>query len=743
MSEVQYKFAEFQLDCASFELRRQGRAQKSERISLERIPMELLILLLERQGSVVTRQEIVDRLWGKDVFVDTEHGINTAIRKVRQALKDDPDNPRFIHTVSGKGYRFVAEKNGRPETPELVEGRTPGTSSGPDIPTALPSALTNVCPIESHVAPGLFKVETSPPAKHVPSRRRAGLTPWVIALLLCVATALGVRLSKFLRNLDEIQSQDTNGVRVIPLTSLPGREISPSFSPDGSQVVFGWDGGNGTGMEPFDLYVKAIGSESVERLTNNPAEWIVPAWSPDGGTIAFARSGQSNSGILLIPSRGTGGERRLADTVFTYTPPITLNWSPDGKYLTYYSADRPYVLTVATGTVRVLALPPGCHSAYAPTFSPDGKTIAFNCYINDLSNDVYIVPTAGGPARMLATVNSPVPPPMTWTNDGQRILLTTDFGELLEIEKAGGKPRRLMFAQDAFQPTVSRRGSRLAYVKTYFQTTLVKIRIDAKPSAPAILVPSSRAQRNPNISPDGKRIVFESERAGVGEIWRANTDGTDLVQLSDFRSLTGTPRWSPDGREIVFDSRESGQARLYLVDPETAIPRRIPMEVPGSVPSWSRDGRYIYFSMGSAGSGGLYKIDEHGGNAILISNTPGLNVQEARDGKLYFDDRVDDGEIHVKDGLDGEERPLKGMPKVRFPNDWVLTPTGIYFNNRGPKSASISFFEFALGRVTRRIPLKLAPPIWGGLSVSPDGAWLICAQPGDQESDLMLVEGFH
>jgi len=112
MSESQYKFAEFQLDCATFELRRQGRTQKSERISLERIPMELLILLLERQGSVVTRQEIVDRLWGKDVFVDTEHGINTAIRKVRLALKDNPDNPRFIHTVSGKGYRFVSEKNG-------------------------------------------------------------------------------------------------------------------------------------------------------------------------------------------------------------------------------------------------------------------------------------------------------------------------------------------------------------------------------------------------------------------------------------------------------------------------------------------------------------------------------------------------------------------------------------------------------------------------------------------------------
>jgi DNA-binding winged helix-turn-helix (wHTH) protein len=129
MPESQYKFAEFQLDCTIFELRRQGPAHKSDRISLERIPMELLILLLERRGSVVTRQEIVDRLWGKDVFVDTEHGINTAIRKVRQALKDDPDNPRFIHTVSGKGYRFVTEKHGDATHAAAVPPETPQSTT--------------------------------------------------------------------------------------------------------------------------------------------------------------------------------------------------------------------------------------------------------------------------------------------------------------------------------------------------------------------------------------------------------------------------------------------------------------------------------------------------------------------------------------------------------------------------------------------------------------------------------------
>src|SRR5258707_8270915 len=103
-----YKFGEFDLDRARFELRRNGRVLK-----LERIPMELLILLAEKDGNVVSRQEIVERLWPKEVFVDTEHGINTAIRKIRAALHEDAEQPRFVVTVLGKGYRFVAEsKNG-------------------------------------------------------------------------------------------------------------------------------------------------------------------------------------------------------------------------------------------------------------------------------------------------------------------------------------------------------------------------------------------------------------------------------------------------------------------------------------------------------------------------------------------------------------------------------------------------------------------------------------------------------
>jgi len=101
-----YQFGNFQLNVARYELRRNGRVLK-----LEKIPMELLILLVGRHGELVSREEIIAKLWGRDVFIETEHGVNTAVRKIRQTLGDDPEQSRFVQTVVGKGYRFVAAVN--------------------------------------------------------------------------------------------------------------------------------------------------------------------------------------------------------------------------------------------------------------------------------------------------------------------------------------------------------------------------------------------------------------------------------------------------------------------------------------------------------------------------------------------------------------------------------------------------------------------------------------------------------
>ena len=132
------RFDEFEVDLRGYQLRRSGRTLK-----LERIPMEVLFLLVERRGQLVTREEIIEKLWGKDVFLDTDNAINTAIRKIRQVLKDDPEQPRFIQTVTGRGYRFIGqipEDVGPPAQAPVQE--PPVSSSSPKAAT--PGATTDI-----------------------------------------------------------------------------------------------------------------------------------------------------------------------------------------------------------------------------------------------------------------------------------------------------------------------------------------------------------------------------------------------------------------------------------------------------------------------------------------------------------------------------------------------------------------------------------------------------------------------
>lgn len=103
-----FRFGEFELDTAAYALSRAG-----ERIRLEKLPMELLMLLVARAGTLLERREIQASLWGSDVFVEHDSATNTAVRKIRQALGDDADTPRFVETVVGKGYRFIAPVEGR------------------------------------------------------------------------------------------------------------------------------------------------------------------------------------------------------------------------------------------------------------------------------------------------------------------------------------------------------------------------------------------------------------------------------------------------------------------------------------------------------------------------------------------------------------------------------------------------------------------------------------------------------
>jgi TolB-like protein/DNA-binding winged helix-turn-helix (wHTH) protein/Flp pilus assembly protein TadD len=180
-----YRFGPFHLDLVAYQFRQQER-----RVHLERRPMELLILFLERRGELVTRQDIVARLWDQDVFVDIEAAVNTVVWKLRSALRDSPESPRFIETVPGKGYRFIASV-------EIISGAGEASSPGPEagvLPLSMPGVVAEpAAPQIVHLVneatakPGKPEA-VSPPSKNAAPwwRRAAAARRVTVALVLLV-----------------------------------------------------------------------------------------------------------------------------------------------------------------------------------------------------------------------------------------------------------------------------------------------------------------------------------------------------------------------------------------------------------------------------------------------------------------------------------------------------------------------------------------------------------------------------
>ena len=226
MAVTVFEFDVFTLDCDRFELCRAGRSVK-----LERIPMELLILLARRNGHLVTRTEIAEYLWDKEVFVDTEHGINTAIRKIRQALRDDPEQSRFVQTVTGKGYRFIAPIVEVRES--LIEEESRSSSAQPRD-----RRVGDARPTRGGVGiqePIVNRVEL-PSETEAQSLRSSGLRVWPVALgasagfaLLILVIALGVRGLRN-RSVSRTTPPRISSLAVLPLDNLSGDPAQDYFA---------------------------------------------------------------------------------------------------------------------------------------------------------------------------------------------------------------------------------------------------------------------------------------------------------------------------------------------------------------------------------------------------------------------------------------------------------------------------------------------------------------------------------
>jgi serine/threonine protein kinase len=584
------------------------------------------------------------------------------------------------------------------------------------------------------------------------ARKPASRQPFVLAALALVLVAGGTAFW-LSRQPVKIEPQ----LRAVPLTSFPGYESSPTFSPDGSQMAFSWDGEHG---ENYDIYVQLIGSGRPLRLTTDAARDISPSWSPDGRTIAFTRIGADGSATaVLIPALG-GAERELAH-LGTFLPQSVnfrhaiTGWSPDGRWLLANTREpgKPAavsLVSVETGEKRLLASPPrGTLLDFGGCISPDSRALAFIRVRQvigsaDYLSDVYLMPLtadmhSGAEPRRLTSDNTAIFG-IAWAGDGRDIVFSSRRAgtpALWRIPVSGSQPPQRVPVGDNVQSlAISARANRLVYeTGVNIDTNIWRANLTDASQPPASLLASTHQEESPSYSPDGKRIAFRSDRTGSLEIWTCDADGSNQSQLTQ-RPTSGSPHWSPDSREVAFDSNVDGRWQIFVASDHGGQARQVTTQG-GSRPSFSHDGRWIYFASGAAGRTEVWKIPAGGGNAVQLTHNGANNPLESDDGAFLYYNR---GSI-FRSAVDGTGETA--VIQDANPGDvFALTHDGVYY--RGASSAPGEMFFFSLATGKSRQLFRANAPIGFGLTVTSNGRWLLYPQiDGLPGSDLMLVENFH
>ncbi|HKC12129.1 MAG TPA: protein kinase [Vicinamibacteria bacterium] len=590
--------------------------------------------------------------------------------------------------------------------------------------------------------------DSQPAAAQVPAPRRRWRLVAALAGALLLAVAVWLRWRS--------RGIELASPRLVPLTSMRGAVRYPTFSPDGGQIAFAWDGEKG---DNWDIYLKMIGSSEIRRLTTDPAPDWAPSWSPDGRQIAFVRFQPGANpqlfppGTIHLVSPVGGSDRKLSD----FPARLRLSWSPDGRWLAAGRYGSPtetdpeaagiYLIPVLGGEPRLMtsAKAPACH--HDPALSPDGHHLAYaSCASNIFSCHVYVMELGAdyvpaGPPRRLSRQAGWISG-LAWARDGNSLIYSTS-GSLRRVWIVGDRlPESIELAgPPAFTPVIAASLDRLAFSHGRSSKAIYRFEVGRPPEA---LLESSLQDTLPDFSPDGRRIAFESRRSGENEIWLAAADGSNPMQLTHGPGIAqGTPRWSPDGQRIAFDSQaEDEKWDIWTIDADGGSPRRMTLD-PGNnnMPSWSHDGHWIYFRSDRAGAGEVWRIPATSGSEERVTHGGGDLAYKSADGKtLFFTRTFADGPLFALPLAGGPERkvlecvPLKGF---------AVGPGGVYHFGcaADPRAVPLYLLDPAIGRDRLLGKLEQALPI-SGLTVSPDGKTILYVKGENQGGELMMIENF-
>src|SRR5215469_16573074 len=544
------RFHQFQVDLSSGVLQRSG-----VRVPVQAQPLQVLRLLLQADGKVVTREELRKVLWPEDTFVDFELGVNTAVKKLRQALADPADRPKFIETLPRIGYRFLVPVEW--VTEDGQEGITPKVQSSE------PSNGIGVASVpENHGR-----------AAHVESKR------WVWIAAGIVVVAIGAALVTLLKLPSAVPIVEA----VTQLTD--DGEPKSSFTKivtDGVRVYFN----EGT-IGSLKITQVAVTGGQVAVVPTRVVDPYIGGLSPEGSALLAT----SHDGTLWQLPLPTGEPRRLGDIGLQ-----DASFFPDGRILFGREGDL-YLAEKDGSNPRKLVSIEGLIEQ--PSISPDGQRLVFTVWSGVPLIPMSIVESMADGSRLHPIVSSSEGAQVCrpeWGPDGRYILFQNRHEgrrDLWLLPMQAGflqrTPKAIQLTNGPLSytaPVMSRDGKQIFAVGAKERGELLRFDAKANEFVPFL---SGISAFNPTFSRDGNWVAYTSYPDH--SLWRSRPDGSDRLQLTYPPMQVYYPFISPDGKQVAYGNVKG---EIYVISMDGGPPQRV-VEGSANAANWSADGNVLVF----------------------------------------------------------------------------------------------------------------------------------------------------
>ncbi len=694
------RFDVYEADPRAGELRKHG-----VRIPLEDRPFRALLILLRRANEVVTRDELKAQLWPADVFIDFDHGLNTAIRKIRLALNDSADGPRFLETVGRRGYRFL----GVVEQEAIV------------VPEPVAAGSRETDAVVSPISAQAEAVAVEPPSPE--SRKtRSGPRGLVVAITACAFVVLLAYVFRPAMPLPKVS-------RVVQLTKSGGAWYLEPLYTDGPRVYY-----QSVGQTEADWRFKQVLVNGNDDAFTNvpPGHFRIRGLSSDETEFLAASAINGQWTVWTIPVAG-GSPRRFGDLVAD-----DLAWSHDNSLLVYVLGNQIFTVKPDGTSPHLLATVPVASSQIDHVrWSPDDSRLRFSL----ITATTQTLWEMGADGRNLHELRFNWPGNSMeccgdWTPDGRYFVFRSrreNISNLWALEeksdwwrRANRDPVQLTFGpMNYYQPVSSRNSKTIFAIGAQPFGELVRYDAGRKDFVPFL---GSRSADHLKFSRDGQWLSYVAYPEGT--LWRCRSDGTQQLQLTFAPLQVVTARWSPDGKRIAFDARQPGQlVKAFVISAEGGNPEPFPSEpLSQMAPDWMPGGDSLIYGrsngMDAPADMGLYQLDLRSGHTERILGTDGLHYPLwSPDGHRLAAVNAATAQLFLFDIKTGKRTQIAGAASWPI---WSADSQYLYFTSIGNGIFRVHVPDGKQEKILEA-PFRLTS---GAFGITPDGALIMQREHG-------------